>query len=55
MIESGYCFGLGLAAIASITVIELYALHQKVNGKVLSTVVAAVAGISGFAFGMGVN
>lgn len=35
-------------AIVAIVVIELYALSQHVNGVMLATAIAAIAGIAGF-------
>lgn len=37
-----------LAAIASITILEVYALKQGIDGSLLSVVVAVIAGLGGY-------
>ena len=36
------------SAIASITVLELYALNQGIDGTLLSTIVGIIAGLGGY-------
>lgn len=50
-----YAFGMGVTAIAGLVVMECVALKQGINGKRLATVAALVAGVAGFAFGLGVS
>lgn len=39
---------IALSAIASITVLELYALSQGIDGTLLSAAVAVIAGLGGY-------